>query len=65
VEKRYYRDLENETKSVASLFAKQGMARGDTLLFMTTDFIKIHSFFIGVWRANGIIRATYAEDDEG
>jgi len=25
----------------------------------------VHTLFLGVWRANGIMRASYPEDDEG
>ena len=32
---------------------------------MTYDMFYIHALFIGVWRANGIVRASYPEDDEG
>jgi len=44
---------------------KRGMRKGDTAIYMTYDMLNIHAFFCGVWRANGIVRASYPEEDEG
>jgi hypothetical protein len=41
------------------------MRKGDTVIYMTYDLFNIHAFFVGIWRANGIVRASYPEEDEG
>lgn len=44
---------------------KRGMRKGDIVIFMEIDIVKQPIFLGGVWRANGIGRASYPEDDEG
>jgi hypothetical protein len=41
------------------------MRKGDTLIYMPYDTVHLHVIFMGVWRANGMVRASYPEDDEG
>ena len=41
------------------------MRLGDTAIYMTNKLVKSNIFFVGVWRANGAIRASYPEDDSG
>jgi len=53
------------TKNVASALYKQGFRKGDVALYLTYDIVKLQIFQVGVWRANGIVRASYPEDDEG
>jgi len=62
-EKRFYKDFARETKNVSSLLRKQGMEKGDIVIFLTNDMLKLHAFFVGVWRSGGILRATYPEDE--
>lgn len=40
------------------------MRKGDILIFMQTDIVKQPFLLTGVWRANGICRASYPEDGE-
>jgi len=64
-ERRKYRDLESTTRKIGSSFNKRGLRKGDVVIFMTHDMFYVHLLFIGIWRANGIIRTSYAEDDQG
>lgn len=64
-EKHTFEDFDSETKSMASFMYKHGMRLGDTAIYMTNDLVKANLFFVGVWRANGAIRASYPEDDAG
>ena len=60
-----YCNFERLTRRISSSMYKRGMRKGDTAIYLTYDMINIHAFFCGVWRANGIVRASYPEDDEG
>jgi len=35
------------------------------VIYSSHDASKIHTFILGVWRANGIIRSSYPEDSRG
>ncbi len=35
------------------------------MIYMVKDLCKIHVMFTGVWRANGVMRASYPDDDYG
>ncbi|CAG7833040.1 unnamed protein product [Allacma fusca] len=63
-ESHSYEDYNDETQRIASFFYKHGVRLGDTVIYMTSDLVKIHIIFAGIWRANGIVRASYPEDDE-
>ncbi|XP_021963052.2 4-coumarate--CoA ligase 1-like [Folsomia candida] len=56
--------FDRTTQSVASALYKRGFRAGDIVIYLTYDLSKLHIFFTGVWRANGIPRASYPEDDE-
>jgi len=60
-----FESFERTTRSIASALYKQGFRNGDVALYMTSDIVKLQIFHCGVWRANGIPRASYPEDDEG
>ncbi|CAG7720682.1 unnamed protein product [Allacma fusca] len=64
-ESHSFENFEDETRKIASFLYKRGMRKGDTAIYMTVDMVHNHVFFVGVWRANGIVRASYPEDDEG
>ena len=38
------------------------MRRGDTLFYSSHEPVHLHNFLLGVWRANGAVRASYPED---
>jgi len=64
-EKWLYKDLHKNSQSIASLLYKQGMRKGDAVLYMTNNLLPLYAFIIGVWRANGILRSSYPEDEQG
>jgi len=39
------------------------MRTGDVVLYMTDNLLSLHAFVMGVWRANGIVRPSYTEDE--
>jgi len=41
------------------------MRKGDAVLYMTNNLLPLYAFLIGVWRANGILRSSYPEDERG
>lgn len=64
-EKRYYNKFDEESKKIASAFYKLGLRKEDVVIYMVKDLCKIHVMFTGVWRANGVMRASYPDDDYG
>lgn len=64
-EKRLFNQFDIETKKIASALYKLGLRKGDYVIYMPSEMIKLHIFLVGVWRANGICRASYPEDDAG
>ncbi|ODM90616.1 Luciferin 4-monooxygenase [Orchesella cincta] len=62
-EVRLFSKFDEETRRIASAFYKLGLRKGDMVIFMPTEVIKLHIFLAGVWRANGVCRASYPEDD--
>jgi len=47
---------------VASCLNKNGFRKGDTLIYISDQPVKVYAFLLGTWRANGILRAGYVED---
>lgn len=64
-EKRYFSKFDEETRKIASAFHKLGLQKGDVVIFMIRDLCKSYILLTGVWRANGVMRASYPEDDAG
>ncbi|CAL8089691.1 unnamed protein product [Orchesella dallaii] len=62
-EKRYFNKFDEESKKIASVLYKKGVRKGDFVIYMPADMIKLHIFITGVWRANGVCRASYPDDD--
>lgn len=60
-----FESFERLTRNIASALYKRGLRKGDVVIFLTYDVVKLQIFQTGVWRANGILRASYPEDDEG
>lgn len=56
-----YKDMEGLSLRVGSFLWKRGFRKGDTLIYATDEVCRLHFFLLGVWRANGIIRAFYPE----
>jgi hypothetical protein len=44
---------------------KHGMKFGDKCIYLTSDITKMFAIIIGVWRANGVVCSSYAEDTKG
>lgn len=59
-----FSQLDDLSRRVGSALYKRGLRRGDIVVFMEIDIVKQPLFLTGVWRANGICRASYPEDDE-
>ncbi|CAL8089695.1 unnamed protein product [Orchesella dallaii] len=62
-EVRLFSKFDEETKRIASAFYKIGLRKGDMVIYMPGELIKLHIFLAGVWRANGVCRASYSDDD--
>ncbi|CAG7785994.1 unnamed protein product [Allacma fusca] len=63
-ESHTFGNFEEETRKVASFLFKRGMRKGDVAIYMNADIVHNQIFLAGVWRANGIARASYPEDDQ-
>ncbi|XP_021957098.2 probable 4-coumarate--CoA ligase 3 [Folsomia candida] len=65
ITKESYRfaDFDDQTARIASAFYKKGMRKGDVVVYITNDMVKLPLFLVGVWRGNGIARAVYPEED--
>lgn len=57
-----YANIEENSRKIASRFYKLGLRAGDTVIYSTHSPAKVHTFMLGVWRANGIVRSSYPED---
>ncbi|CAG7822836.1 unnamed protein product [Allacma fusca] len=62
-ETQTFEEFDKESQNVASGMFRRGMRKGDTALYITSHLARLHTFFMGVWRANGMVRSTYPEDD--
>lgn len=58
-------NFDDITRRIGSALYKRGLRTGDIVIFMEIDIVKQPLFLGGIWRANGIGRASYPEDDEG
>ncbi|CAL8071213.1 unnamed protein product [Orchesella dallaii] len=58
-----FSSFDDLTRRIGSALYKRGLRKGDIVIFMTVDIVKKPMFITGVWRANGIGRASYPEDD--
>lgn len=64
-EKRNFDQFDHESRKIASALYKAGLRKNGFVIYMPSEIIKLHIFLTGVWRSNGVCRASYPDDDKG
>ena len=61
----YFKDIEEQSKKVASALARLGFKKGDILYFVTYETAVLYLLQMGVWRLGGAVRGGYQMESEG
>jgi acyl-coenzyme A synthetase/AMP-(fatty) acid ligase len=60
-----FKDVEEKTKSVASALTKRGFCHGDSLYFITYDFVDLEILQFAVWTLGGSTRGGFQKGVPG